>query len=149
MAGLEFFGLLGMARTARLRRDHHRDAVAIVIEGVRTSLVRLVALVAPDAHLSVPTGGPLLHGERSCSALVAGDASLAFFGGIRRKLHGVGRVLCGRSTRQGKKEDSEDCSRVVFAHSFSGFAAPPVKSRSPRFAEILWPQSAASTCQND
>jgi hypothetical protein len=28
MAGLEFFGLLGMARTARLRRDHHLLPIA-------------------------------------------------------------------------------------------------------------------------
>src|SRR5215510_16493544 len=79
MAGLEFVSLLRMACTARLRRDHHRYAVAVMIEGVRPGLVCLVAFVATDADLRVATGGPLLHGQRRGSALVTGNARLTLF----------------------------------------------------------------------
>src|SRR6516225_6046384 len=93
MAGLKFVGLLRMARAARLRCDHHRYAVAVMVEGVRPGLVCLVALVAADADLRVAAGGPLLHGQRRGSALVAGNACLAFLGRTAGKL---GDVRCCR-----------------------------------------------------
>src|SRR5499427_5072846 len=64
MACLEFVSLLGMACAACLRRNHHRYAVAVMIEGVRPRLVCLVAFVTADADLCVAAGGPLLHGQR-------------------------------------------------------------------------------------
>jgi hypothetical protein len=94
VAGLEFFGLLRVAHVARLRRDHHRDTIAIVIEGVGTGLIRLVALVTANAYLRVPTGSSLLNGQRSGSAFVTGDARLAFFGSVGRELRNVGSILC-------------------------------------------------------
>ena len=98
VAGLEFFGLLRVAHAARLKGNHHRDTVAIVIEGVGTGLIRLVTLVTANADLRVVTGSPLLHGQRSGSDLVAGDARLAFFKGVGRELRNVGSILCRRCT---------------------------------------------------
>src|SRR5215472_7951529 len=93
MTGLEFIGLLRMAHAARLRRDYHRYAVAEMVEGVRPRLVCLMALVAADADLRVAADSPLLHGQRRCSVLVAGNACLALLGGTARKL---GDVNCCR-----------------------------------------------------
>jgi hypothetical protein len=93
MAGLEFVGLLPMARAAGLRRDHHRYAVAEMVEGVRPRLVCLMALVAADADLRVAADSPLLHSQRRCSVLVAGNARLALLGRSAGKL---GDVRCCR-----------------------------------------------------
>jgi hypothetical protein len=92
MAGLEFVSLLGMACSACLRRNHHRYAVAVMIEGVRPRLVCLVAFVTADAGLRVAAGGPLLHGQRRSSALVASNARLTFFRGIGRDRRNVRNV---------------------------------------------------------
>jgi hypothetical protein len=69
------------------------------------------------------TGSPLLHDQRSGSALVAGDARLAFFGGVGRELRNVGSFLCRHCTCYTEKEQSKDRTRAPVAHSSSGFAS--------------------------
>src|SRR5215467_8411195 len=93
MAGLEFVGLLRVACAARLRRNHDRYAVVVMIEGVRPRFVCLVALIAADADLSVAAGGPLLHCQRRRSGLVACNARLTLLRGTCRGLCCVRNVL--------------------------------------------------------
>src|SRR5262252_1807826 len=103
MAGLEFVSLLGMACAARLWRDHHRYAVAVMIECVRPCLVGLVTFVAADADLCVAAGSPLLHGQRRSPGLVAGNTRLTFFRGIGCGLGNVRDVLSGGGVQEKHK----------------------------------------------
>jgi hypothetical protein len=122
------------------RQDHWERAAANQQSGDH-SLKDGGQRLAAKQYLSgsaVPTS-PLLHGQRSGSALVAGDARLAFFGAVGRELRNVGSILCRRCTCYQKRKNpriAPECRLLI---------APPVlRLEADSDSEANGPRSDAS-----